>query len=516
MRTTDHAASLLRRLFSAAAILLLFAVAVPMAAPGIANAGNAKANTGPEANAGAIADANAYRLMPGDRITVTVFGDEQLSGTFSIDMSGAINMPVAGRIELANKTLEQSRKTIMEMLGQQILKNPVVNVRVDEYRPIYVYGHVKDPGVYPFRTGMTAVGAMVVAGGTPTLATNALMAASELNTAEERVRVLQARILKLSIRVAGLEAQRDGRETVDATDLPASVRDADLVDAFLEAERKRLTIEIASSRAEIEMLENQRPHFEKEQAYLDDEIAAQTKLLDLNTERLDQMRKLEDRGFSRGGAVMELAQQQAIIESSVSRLKSAKSRSELERAAVELKAVEKLNLFKERVLLALDKTSEELKASNIQLLYAKQALEMRRQAAGIEAGPAPLSKYVIYRTINGKQEAIETNGSASVEPGDIIEVKSPGPTRSGDAGGLIGIDNQRIQKAAVDTGEATPRFHEPVSNEKSDFPRMAAENQYRQPARPSSAVTLAVTLAMALDPQPTLDSTHARRMPAAH
>ncbi len=502
MRKTDHAPGLLRRLVHAAAALLAFAVAVPVTASISASAENANESS----KAGDSANANAYKLMPGDRITVTVFGDEQLSGTFSIDMSGAINMPVAGRIELSTKTLEQSRATIMEMLGQQILKNPVVNVHVDEYRPIYVYGHVKDPGVYPYRTGMTAVGAMVVAGGTPTLATSALMAASELNTAEERVRVLQARILKLSIRVAGLEAQRDGRETVDATDLPASVRDADLVDAFLEAERKRLTIEIASSRAEIEMLENQRPHFEKEQAYLDDEIAAQTKLLDLNTERLDQMRKLEDRGFSRGGAVMELAQQQAIIESAVSRLKSAKSRSQLERAAVELKAVEKLNLFKERVLLALDKTSEELKASNIQLRYATQALEMRRQAAGIDAGPAPLSRYVIYRTVEGKQEAIETNGSAPVEPGDIIEVKSAGPTRSGDAGDLIGIDNSRIRKAALDIG--APHFGGPDNG--------ALENRLLARATTGQRNSLQASQASALSAQPSPESTHARRKPAAH
>lgn len=471
MRKTDSFARLLRQLFHAAAVLIAFAITASISA----SADNS----------------DAYKLMPGDRITVTVFGDEQLSGTFSIDMSGAINMPVAGRIELSTMTLEQSRTKIMEMLGEQILKNPVVNVRVDEYRPIYVYGQVKDPGVYPFRTGMTAVGAMVVAGGTPTLASNALMAASELNTAEERVRVLQARIIKLSIREAGLEAQRDGRETIEATDLPASIRDADRIDLFLEAERKRLTIEIASSRAEIEMLENQQPHFEKEQAYLDDEITAQTKLLDLNTERLNQMRKLEDRGFSRGGAVMELAQQQAIIESAVSRLKSAKSRSQLERAAVELKAVEKLNLFKERVLLALDKTSEELKASNIQLLYAKQALEMRRQAAGVQAGPAPLSKYVIFRTVDGEQKAIETTGAAPVEPGDIIEVKSAGPTRSGDAGDQIETNGPPVKKATLDFGTTAP-----AANDADPGPS----------AKQASAMTLS----------PSHNPTHARHTMAAY
>jgi polysaccharide export outer membrane protein len=37
-------------------------------------------------------DRNAYRLVPGDRITVTVFGQPELSGDVLIDGAGAITI----------------------------------------------------------------------------------------------------------------------------------------------------------------------------------------------------------------------------------------------------------------------------------------------------------------------------------------------------------------------------------------------------------------------------------------
>ena len=47
-------------------------------------------------------DSRGYTLAPGDRITVTVFGQADLSGDFLIDGAGEIQMPCWGRCTLAS------------------------------------------------------------------------------------------------------------------------------------------------------------------------------------------------------------------------------------------------------------------------------------------------------------------------------------------------------------------------------------------------------------------------------
>src|SRR5450631_1812129 len=111
------------------------------------------------------AEESHYKLMPGDRLTVKVFGDEQLSGIFPVDTSGDITLPIAGEIKVAGLTLGMCQDRIQKVLSQGYLVSPVVSVLVDEYRPVYVYGQVKTPGAYTYRPGMTTISAVVIAGG---------------------------------------------------------------------------------------------------------------------------------------------------------------------------------------------------------------------------------------------------------------------------------------------------------------------------------------------------------------
>ena len=48
----------------------------------------------------------AYRLDSGDRIAVTVFGEQNLSGEYEVDQAGIISLPLAGRIPAAFAELD--------------------------------------------------------------------------------------------------------------------------------------------------------------------------------------------------------------------------------------------------------------------------------------------------------------------------------------------------------------------------------------------------------------------------
>lgn len=106
-----------------------------------------------------------YRLGPGDKVRVTVFGDDQLSGEFQVDATGAIAMPLIGEVDAHGRTTSELATAVAEKLSKDYLKNPKVSVEVIDYRPFYILGEVKNPGSYPYVNGMRVMNAIALAGG---------------------------------------------------------------------------------------------------------------------------------------------------------------------------------------------------------------------------------------------------------------------------------------------------------------------------------------------------------------
>ena len=108
---------------------------------------------------------SAYTLGSGDKVRVTVFGHEDLSGEFEVDGSGNISLPLIRNVKAEGLTVRQLEQSITERLSPDYLINPSVSVEVLNYRPFYIYGEVTKPGSYPFVNGMTVVNAVAMAGG---------------------------------------------------------------------------------------------------------------------------------------------------------------------------------------------------------------------------------------------------------------------------------------------------------------------------------------------------------------
>ena len=106
-----------------------------------------------------------YTLGSGDQLRVTVFGHEDLSGEFFVDGSGTVSLPLIGQIKAGGQTARQIERKIVDMLKPDYLKNPRVSVEVLNYRPFYIIGEVKNPGSYPFVSGMKVINAIALAGG---------------------------------------------------------------------------------------------------------------------------------------------------------------------------------------------------------------------------------------------------------------------------------------------------------------------------------------------------------------
>lgn len=111
--------------------------------------------------------ASDYRIAPLDKIYVTVFQVEKLSGEYQVDLTGKIGMPLIGSVVAVNLTTTELQERLKERLSVNFLKNPDVTVGIlaATGSNVTIEGAVRRPGVYPNFGKMTLLQAMAVGGG---------------------------------------------------------------------------------------------------------------------------------------------------------------------------------------------------------------------------------------------------------------------------------------------------------------------------------------------------------------
>lgn len=107
----------------------------------------------------------AYQLGSGDKIKVTVFGHVDMSGEFSVAGNGLVSLPFIGSVKAGGMTISELERAIVKRLTPDYLKNARVSVEVLNFRPFDIIGEVTKPGSYPYRSGMTVINAVAMAGG---------------------------------------------------------------------------------------------------------------------------------------------------------------------------------------------------------------------------------------------------------------------------------------------------------------------------------------------------------------
>ena len=123
--------------------------------------------TPPPAPGAAASDlvSSTYRLGSGDKVKITVFRHEDLSGEFALDGAGNFAMPLIGEVQAYGLTTRELEARLQDKLQDGYLVDPQVSVEVLNYRPFYILGEVKSPGAYPYVNGMTVLNAVALAGG---------------------------------------------------------------------------------------------------------------------------------------------------------------------------------------------------------------------------------------------------------------------------------------------------------------------------------------------------------------
>lgn len=109
---------------------------------------------------------SSYKLASGDVISVSVFGEPDLSvKELRLNDAGSFSYPFIGEVQAKGKTASEIEQLIVNKLKGDYLVDPRVSVSVLTYREFYISGEVKTPGGYPFQPGLTLRRAVALAGG---------------------------------------------------------------------------------------------------------------------------------------------------------------------------------------------------------------------------------------------------------------------------------------------------------------------------------------------------------------
>lgn len=154
-----------------------------------------------------LAVAQEVRLGPGDVVTISVYGQEDLNTRVRISSDGKISFPLAGQVQIAGLLPIEAEAEIARRLSQgNFVENPQVNVFVEERvttvsEMVTILGMVKQPGRFPVESASgegagTVIGLIALAGGLLNDAADYLILTRETGGKQQSLQVDLLDVLK--------------------------------------------------------------------------------------------------------------------------------------------------------------------------------------------------------------------------------------------------------------------------------------------------------------------------------
>ncbi len=181
------------------ALILLATLAGPSVAFGSSSQKNDEIISKSVTKAENFLQEDTYIIGPGDVLELRLLEDPELGGRIEVLSDGSVSVPMVGTARVVGMTLDQARKHLQELLGEQLL-SPELQLQVLQPRPIRVslLGEVQRPGLYSLMAkggeSSAVEGAVTKLSGLPTVV-NAIQAAGGITqSANLRAVTLQRRL----------------------------------------------------------------------------------------------------------------------------------------------------------------------------------------------------------------------------------------------------------------------------------------------------------------------------------
>lgn len=139
-----------------------------------------------------------YVLHPGDVLGIEYRYTPEFNQTVSVQPDGFISLQMGGDLKVAGRNIEQVRNLILARVRAR-LESPELTVVLKEFQKPYVVvsGEVAQPGKFELRENLTAIQAVLLAGGFKDSAKSSqILVFRKLNADTAEVRSLNFKTLK--------------------------------------------------------------------------------------------------------------------------------------------------------------------------------------------------------------------------------------------------------------------------------------------------------------------------------
>lgn len=396
-----------------------------------------------------------YRLAVGDKLAVTVAGQNELSGEFSIDGAGVIQMPLIGAVPLAALTLDECQQRIAARLENQLIKRPIVSVRIAEFRPVYVIGDVQTPGAYPFRFGLHLLSAVGLAGGFQRSTATSISDITAMLAAIERVETVSAARSAAIVRLARIKAERAQSKTIPLPDAETMRGDSAQFETFIKTEELQLRTALEAHEKAVELLQRQRPRLEQQMQATKDEIAATKQQMDAINGFLKKYSKLSSSGHALRLTELDLQRQEAQQQASVHRLRAQLSQLESAAGDLDIRIEELRRTRQTRLINELRETEARVIELNLAFRSAQRMAGLLRERIGVPKIAENIRadyELTVTRFNHGQpSDPVSASTDTLLNPGDIVEVRLRASPHS-----LGPQASRRVEGESIALDEAAP------------------------------------------------------------
>ena len=179
-----------------------------------------------------------------DTMLRTFYQRTDLSAEYTIDQDGIVSLPRLGKFQITGVG-PRDLEALLAFAFTRATGQPVeVNVTIQERRPVYVVGMVKNTGAFKHAGHMTVLQAIALAGGIDRGACNAAELI-EASREQERAAKLTHQLTRLLARRARLEAERKGSASMQRPSQLTALAGKDGAENMLSTEQKLLELDQA-------------------------------------------------------------------------------------------------------------------------------------------------------------------------------------------------------------------------------------------------------------------------------
>ena len=349
-----------------------------------------------------------FELSQAERIRLRVWGNNDVSGSYTLNQDKSVSLPLIGRVQVGKLTTAEAEQLITRKISGLARSDVPVAIEVERYRPAFVLGQVVEAGAIEWRPGLKVMQAVALARGVMRPATATPVATSQAQLQSQRIFTMA--------QLARLKAERDESSAIDtdgrltAMSGRLSAGDRLVLENLIVRQNDILREQREMTSAQNVGLQRQRETAQREVEAAEKQERAVREQVEITRAQLSDIEDLRNRQLVPKSRY--LSQKSDLLSSEV---RYTESHSLLERARARLSSAEQeLDLVPRQRRAVLGERIDTLERDVAQLEIA----------LGTSASDPDMNKliYTISREEGGALNTIDATVFSEMLPGDVLIV----------------------------------------------------------------------------------------------